>query len=301
MRQTLGAYLMMVATALFWGSNFVVGKYLVHIVEPFTIAVFRFGIAAGCLGLYALFSEQRPQKFCCRSVFLLVAAGLMGTFLANGLVFPALQYSSAVNGSIIMALIPATTAGLAALFTGYALRKGTILSLLVSFSGVLIILMPGQEINSLQINRGDGLFLLAMFCGALNYLIVKYALTYFSPLVITAGSLLCGSFLMLPFALRELALGQSLRLPLKAWLLILYMALVTTSLGFYFWNVGIERLGPARAAAFFNLIPIFTVMLSSLFLQEEVSVKQIAGLVLIIGGIVGNQIFAKDRVEEKIN
>lgn len=292
MRKLYGTYTMMVATAFFWGSNFVAGKYLVGLVQPFTIAVLRFSIASLCLAVYAVVKQGWPRNLGVKPLLLLAVLGLVGTFLANGLVFPALQYSTAINGSLIMALIPAATALMAFVLLREPLRLGNILSIIVSFSGVVLVLLQGQDLGHLKLNLGDWLFLLAMLCGALNYILVKVALKYFTPLFITAGSLFFGSLLMLPFALQEIGQGQTLNLPFKVWVLILYMALVTTSLGFYFWNSGIGRLGPARASIFFNLIPVFAVILSAAFLDETVTSGHLAGLSFIIGGIAGNQWFS---------
>ena len=282
---------MLMATAFFWGSNFVVGKYLVGLAGPFTIAVLRFGLAAICLSVLLVIKEGWPRKLTLQKVTLLCILGLVGSFLANGLVFPALKYSTAINGSLIMALMPATTSFIACIVLKEQLKLINVLSLAISFLGAVLVLLSGQSLQNFFLNIGDLLFILAMLCGAINYVLVKVALKYFSILFITASSLFFGSIIMLPFALREISLGQTLQLSFYSWLLILYMAIFTTSVGFYFWNSGIKEVGPARASIFFNLVPVFTLILSAIFLTEKITFLHLFGLTLIIGGIACNQYF----------
>lgn len=289
MPRTLVTYLMMIATAFFWGSNFVVGKFLVDTVQPFTIACLRFGLAALLLNFYVILKKEWTQWSQGYSVWWLVILGLVGTSLANGLVFPALKYTSAINGSLVMSLVPATTALLAFFIFRDPLGWKNVLGLVLSFLGVFLVLTQGQAWGSFSLNNGDLLLLLAMLSGATNYILVKLASKFFPTVTITAGSLTFGTLFLLPFAWQEFNAGQTLDLPLYAWALILYMAIFTTTIGFYFWNEGIKRLGPAKASVFFNLIPIFSVILSALFLQEQVTWVHIMGVFLVVIGIIGTQ------------
>ncbi len=52
------------------------------------------------------------------------------------------------------------------------------------------------------------------------------------------------------------------------------------------WGAGVSRAGPAVAGFFINLTPLFTALLSSLFLGEPPRLYHGAAFVLIVAGIV---------------
>ncbi len=57
-----------------------------------------------------------------------------------------------------------------------------------------------------------------------------------------------------------------------SWLGILYLALLSTVVGYFFYVVGVSKIGAGRAAIFGNLVPVFGVITSVLLLKENLSV-----------------------------
>jgi drug/metabolite transporter (DMT)-like permease len=50
------------------------------------------------------------------------------------------------------------------------------------------------------------------------------------------------------------------------------------------WNEGVRRVGPEGAMAFYNMLPVFGVLLAAIFLGEQVVAGQWLGGSLIIAG-----------------
>ncbi|WP_165780517.1 DMT family transporter [Leptospira haakeii] len=73
-------------------------------------------------------------------------------------------------------------------------------------------------------------------------------------------------------------------IPNSAWLAILYMAGLSTFLGYLCWNYGIQAVGPDKAVIFGNLIPVIA-MLTSWVLGEAPNVYDLGGALLVIIGI----------------
>jgi drug/metabolite transporter (DMT)-like permease len=63
------------------------------------------------------------------------------------------------------------------------------------------------------------------------------------------------------------------------------MALFGTVLAYLFWNKGISTIGPARTSVFFDLVPIFT-MLIAIGLGQEVIAAQWLGALLVMTGVL---------------
>ncbi|MDI9687603.1 DMT family transporter, partial [Burkholderia cenocepacia] len=66
---------------------------------------------------------------------------------------------------------------------------------------------------------------------------------------------------------------------------MLYLGAVGTVIAFVWYSQGIRLLGPARAAVFTNLVPVFGVLLSVVLLGEPLSPSMLAGGALVIAGV----------------
>jgi O-acetylserine/cysteine efflux transporter len=70
----------------------------------------------------------------------------------------------------------------------------------------------------------------------------------------------------------------------SVWWSVLYLGLIMTALGYYFWNTLIRTYEIERVAPFLLLLPVFSLLGGVIFLNEIVSlVKVLGGLVVILG------------------
>ena len=73
-------------------------------------------------------------------------------------------------------------------------------------------------------------------------------------------------------------------------LAFLYLGFLGTAIGFTWYYQGVQQLGPARAAIFTNLVPVFGVLFGMLLLGEPVLLSMaIGGLVVIAGVMLTNR------------
>jgi len=121
---------------------------------------------------------------------------------------------------------------------------------------------------------------------------MKSKLPAVRPLVGSAGSLLGASLVLIPLALVNLP--AELPTP-AAWLHATALALLSTALAFVFFFRLIRQSGPTVATSVAFLIPFFGIFWGWLFLDEEVTVRMIAGLAVtllgtaLITGIIGRK------------
>jgi drug/metabolite transporter (DMT)-like permease len=91
---------------------------------------------------------------------------------------------------------------------------------------------------------------------------------------------------ILPFYALETALGYPMRWTPTAALAIASVALFSSVLAYIFWNRGVERVGANVAGLFVHLMPVFGVVLAWLVLDERLAAFHVAGIALIVVGIV---------------
>ena len=293
MQRTGHVYIKLVMTTFFWGGTFVAGKWAVGEAPPLFVATLRFAIAS--FVLWALVArryrgsrERFPMPEGGRQWAGLFSLGLTGVFLYNFVFLTGLSWTSATNGSLIVAFNPLLTAVLSALWLKERVRPVQAGGLLLALLGVGVVVTHGSVavMRSLSFNPGDLLMLGAPLAWALYTILGKKMLANFPPLVATAYASLFGTLLLLPAAALEGSLLSGFyRLTVYGWISVLQLSLLGTVAGFVWWYEGVEMLGASRAAVFVNLVPLFGVLLSTLILSESLEVSQLAGGIVVVLGV----------------
>jgi len=67
---------------------------------------------------------------------------------------------------------------------------------------------------------------------------------------------------------------------------MMYFAIFPGILAYGFWNHGVHRIGPSRAAIFIYLTPVFASVLAGVFMGERLGVFHLIGGGLILAGLV---------------
>ena len=283
-------YLLLVLVPIFWGGAFVAAKFVVHELPPFTVATIRFALATLCL-LPLMYYQDRERNWLKKEDLSgMLILGLTGIFGYNALFFCGLQFTSATNGSLIVATNPIITLLLSAIFLSEKISWQKALGIFISFTGVIFVITNG-EISSLleaNYNVGDLMLMGAPLCWAIYSIVGKRVMAKYSPLASTTYACGFGTLMLLPFSLYELTqkgfsiLGQASFL---GWLAIVYMAVFASVLGFVWWNKGVEKIGASRTSIFTNLVPVSAVVLAFLLLGEQITGGDILGAGLVIAGV----------------
>ena len=78
---------------------------------------------------------------------------------------------------------------------------------------------------------------------------------------------------------------------------IIYLAYLSTFVGYGIWGVLLGRYEAWRVAPFSLLVPVFGLSSSALFLGEHINGVQVAGLVLIMLGLI-TTLFGKKMIQK---
>ncbi len=278
--------LLLLLATLFWGLNFHLGKIMFEYVNPNLAAFWRFLI--GTIGVcFLTISSFPPLEKIKKHLKGAAQVGFIGLF---GFIFfftQGLKNTSAINGALIVALNPVITLLLTAIFQGYRITPKDLIGVAMALVGVCYLLTGGNIMQLFKIDfvLGDIYFLIAVVMfGLQNIWIRKHSTGIGSRPFTLLTNLFCliGFALLLPFEVGNTLLPSAGRF----WIAALGMGLLGTTLSYYFWNLGIKRVGPNKGAIFLNTIPLFVAIMAVPFGAELYQFHLISAALILSGLIV---------------
>ncbi len=219
-----------------------------------------------------------------RTVLTLLGCMVVGS---TSVLFVALNFTTALNVSLINAVQPVLTVLLALVFLQDRVTKVRILGIFSALLGVVIMLSMGDwaVLTNLQFNVGDLLALAAIFGLASYALNLRKLPKELSVVESLFGITVAGSLMLLPFYIVESMFYATVPVSTSTVIVVVELALLVSVFGNLMWNLGNQIIGPSRAAIFMNLIPLFGAILAVAFLGEKIFIYHLAGAVMICLGV----------------
>lgn len=278
-------WFMVVASTFFWGSNFNAGQAIADDVPALTAAAERFAIAFAGFLLLRLLQGKAESQLGFKDMLILAPLGIIGVFGFNFAFFTALHTTSALNAALIMALSPMLSLLLSAWLLPVTIRAYQYVGILLAFAGVSLVITGGQ-FALLHIAAGDAWMLLAMFVWSLYSVGSKRFAGHIPPIQFARWTVSIGAIALIVAALMvEDPLTTIPSLSLSVHLILIYMSVFGAVLAYIFWLRGVFYLGPDKSAITFNLVPVFT-LLVSLGMGEIPLLLQFIGMGLVLGGVL---------------
>jgi drug/metabolite transporter (DMT)-like permease len=218
---------------------------------------------------------------------LALATFSVGAF--NSLLYLAAMTTSAINIALINATIPIMVALLAWLLLGDRTRPLQALGIGLAIIGIITVVARGDlsVLTGLQAQPGDLLMVLAVSSWGLFSVLLRRQAVPLPPLTFLTVQIATGAAVIFPFYLTDLVfisggfeLNRSTALPM------MYFAIFPGILAYGFWNHGVHRIGPAKAAIFMYLTPVFASVLAGIFLGERLGPPHLIGGGLILAGLL---------------
>lgn len=272
-------------TSLFWAMLLFLGKVALAGMSPASVSAWRFLLAAVILFPLIHFREGMDWRGLRRHWLVLTVMSIIGIVMFNLVLFEGIRQTSTVNAALIMGLCPVMIAILSAALTGEGISPREGVGLLLSLMGAGLVVCGGslENLLSLSFQRGDLDVLIAACCWAVYSALPRRFVADLPSTQITTATVSLGAILVTGYA----ALTQqdffvwpapSVATSIGA------MSLFGTVLVFLWWNDGVRRVGPQRAAPFMNVVPLFA-MLIGLALGEHISAAQVIGGLLVVAGV----------------
>ncbi len=279
-------YFLMMLAAFFWAGAFIAGKLSVPYIPPYSLTFLRF-IFAIIVMVFILKGKKEEFRLEKRHIPIFLFTGIVGMFGYHVLFFSALQYTTAINSSIIAAMNPIVTAMIGFLFAKQKISKGMLLGIIISFIGVLLTITSGkiEVLKELQFNHGDILMFLAVVTWAAYGVFSKSKGKGISPIMLTFYSFVVCDIVLIPFVLYEKPWEWLGAVPISAYVAVIYMSIFASVIGYLVQQISIKEIGPARTAIFINLVPVFSIFLAVLVLKEQLEVIKLFTALIIIAGV----------------
>lgn len=280
-------FVLLLLPPLLWAGNFIAGRAISAAVPPVTLSMIRWSIAFLCLLPFALgpFLKDRAHYYQYRWHILGTAITGVATF--NLLVYWGLHTTSATNGIILNSFIPFLVAIFGFLFYQRKLPASQLAGLLVSLTGVLIVVSHGelQVLLTLAFAPGDVIIFLAMVFWALYTLWLKEIPAFINRTGLMLCQVIIALIFLLPLALWEQQFSTvNLENPQTLWILV-YIGIFPSVIALLAYSKAVTLVGSVRASVFIHAMPIFGSILSTLLLREAFRLYQFLGMLTIFTGI----------------
>jgi len=266
--------MMAISVPLIWGTGFVVAKGAISEFPPILLMAFRFLVTSLVLVWFV-----KPPIGSLRALFLIA---IVASAIQYSLTFTGLKGLDAGFAALIVQLeVPfLVILGMVLLGEKPSVRKW--IGIIIAFSGVGL-LVGKVEFGNAWLSVL--LVVLGAFTWAIGQVLVR-KLEDIDGLTTTAWVAIFATpqLFLMSFLFEKNQLDSALNANISVWLAVLYLGLVMTALGYYFWYTLIRTYQVERVAPFLLLLPVFSLAGGVIFLGEALSImKVIGGLIVILG------------------
>jgi len=275
---------LMVLLTVIWGGSFTFVKLGLRDLPVFGSICLRFLLASVILAIYCRWMAVPLWYTGRKARYLLAGAGAFAW--GQALLYLGLTVTTAGRGSVFFNTQPFFTLLIMPLFIPeerFTARK--LLGTVVAFSGVVLLFFEKLGGGGGWAMVGDLLTLLAALGWSANNIITKRLVGQVHPTALilwsTAGAL--PVMLLITLLLER---GQPWRFTPTAIASVLYLGGIAAAFSFVVFTWLIQRHSAIRINAFVFLPPVFGVLIGWAALGEALSVGQIAGALLVGGGII---------------
>ncbi len=280
------AELLLLFTTLIWAVNYPVTKFGLERLDIFVFNSIRYVVAFALLtGLLAAtrqwFRVPREDRGP------LIRLGVLTGIVYQLAFIVGINLTTAGNTAVLLSTSPLWTALIQARITRTRIRSAMIAGLLVSLTGiVMIVLGSGKRLEfASHAILGDLVCIAAALFWALSTNLQKPLLRRYSTVQLSVVTLGIGAVGLSVMAIPSWTHFHWSEIPFPYVAAALASGALSIGLANVIWTYGVEHIGPSRTASFNNLVPILAFIISYLVLDERVTVLQIVGAVITIAGV----------------
>ena len=286
---------------IIWGLSFIWSSQTYKSLNPTATIFLRLVIATAFFSAI-LFSFRLNEKIRREHLKLFAIAALFEPFLYFIFEGYGLIYTSPIISSAIIAMIPLVTPIAAAIFLKERLSAMNIVGLIVSFTGVIVMLLnKDMEFSASPLGI---MFLFLTVLVAVGYSIALIKLTdLYKPMTVTWMQNIIGMIYFIPLVFIMEKFMPSDFGNVRAYIVpLVCLGIFCSAIAYALWAYAYSKLGASKANVYTNLIPVFTAIFSYIILifnrdnmdisdieAYELNVQKIAGIALVVGGLFLSQ------------
>ena len=286
----LKATLQALFVTLLWSTSWVLIKIGLKDIPAVLFAGLRYGLAFMVLLPIAL--RLQPKMFARLSAsdwLRLTGLGLIYYSVTQGAQFVGLQYLPAATFSLMLSFSTVLVAFFGILWLKESPTWNQWLGIGLFAVGACFYFYPVAAQSSLTGWLVAGAGVIANAISSIMGRSINRSAAL-SPITITTVSMGIGAagLLVGGFAFQEMPI-----LKLTGWLIVVWLAVINSALAFTLWNRSLQTLSAVESSTINNTMLIQIAILAWVFLGEALGAKEIAGLLLAMGGTILVQVRSK--------
>jgi len=290
-------YIALVALALIWGVSFLFIKVAVHDMSPIVLVLMRSASACIALALIVLvmgrplFGEGWRGR-----IIPFVLLGITGGLLP----WAAIAWGEERISIGLASILNSTTPLWAAVLVYWIIPSGrpsavNHAGVLIGFAGVVILVVPDLASKGLAGNAvGAIAVVLASLSYAVNALYARRKLRSVSVYEVSLGQLAATAVFAFPFAAPLLS---SVHVALPSMAAVVALGVGGSAIGLLLYFYIMNKLGPVQATGVTLLVPVTAVFWGVILLHEELTLPIVAGMVVILTGVVLTNLRTRKRAK----
>jgi drug/metabolite transporter (DMT)-like permease len=285
-RDKVLGHLAMLLFAVLIAGSFTLGGLAAGIVPASEINALRYLVSVGVMGAFGIVVLKVKFSFPTAPWRFLVLGALMAIYMFT--MFKALEFTSPVSTGAVFTLMPLMSAGFAYLLLRQKTRPDVMVSLVLAAAGAVWVIFRGDihAILAFDVGRGEMIYFIGVICHAAYAPLLRKFNRGGHPYAFGFGGVAAtGFWLMFPGipAIAEHGVSQ---IPLLVWLVILYLAVITTTITFLLLQFASMRLPTPKVLAYGYLTPTFIIILEGLIGHGWVSASVFAGALVTALGLI---------------
>lgn len=274
------AWALLLTLSVIWGGSYFFIKVAVDDFEPLTIVLGRVLIAAVILNLVILARGQRmPSTFTAWKPFIVMS--LLNSLVPYSLIVWGETHIASGLAAILGATVPIFTIVLAHFLTADEhLSPAKVGGVVLGLVGVIVIMGDGL----LAIASDNGLAQVAVLASAVSYAlsgIFGRRLKGTPPLISATGQMTSASIVLLPIALLIERPWANATPRLDSVSAIVGLATLCTAIAYLLFFRVLASAGASNVSVVTFLIPVSSLILGTLFLDESIVPRHLLGMALI--------------------
>ncbi len=278
------------------GSSVVVGKRVLAEFPVFVALELRSVLACLILVPLLLRRERGLPRLSGRNWVILTVQALCGVFVFNVCLLHGLRLTDAASAGVITSATPACMGLLAWALFAERPSKRVLAGIALAVAGVLAVNLArtpveggGASAGGLGAWAGNLLVLAAVAAESVFLLLRKFLPRDLTALAASTLVSALGLLMFLPQALAEVlspaATFSPLAVSLVGWLDIAYYGAFVSAVAYLLWFSGIVRVPASVAGVYTGIMPVSSLTLSWLLLDEHVGWPHLLGCLAVLAGI----------------
>ena len=291
-------YILAILAVIIWSGNFVAARFLVDF-TPIEISFYRWLVTFIVLTPFCIKKLIKNIKYLKGRWIKVIIISILGVTVFNTFVYLAAHTSNATNMSLLATLSPIVMAIISRIVWKTKLTIHQKLGLLIVIVGVVILITKGsiEVLMSLKFAIGDLYMLFAVILFAVYTLTIKIRPKEISQSAFFYLMVIIGLIPLLAAMIFTYASNNAHALDTKSALILIYVGVFPSALGFILWNMAIAKIGAIKGGIIYDSIPFFSSLEAVILLHENLLISQVVGGLLILAGIIYSTV--GDKIKNK--